>query len=118
MTTSVAPKGQSLIYAADISWQTVDAGVQRKVLGHDDAVMMVLVKFEKDAVGQLHHHPHRQVSYVASGSFEVTIDGESKTLGAGDCYFVAPDLVHGVKALSDGVLVDVFTPCRQDFLPS
>lgn len=77
---------------------------------------MVIVQFEKGAVGSLHHHIHRQLSYVAAGKFEVTIDGKQKILKYGDCFFVAPDLVHGVVALDEGTLVDVFTPVREDFL--
>jgi quercetin dioxygenase-like cupin family protein len=78
--------------------------------------MMVLVRFEKGAIGTLHHHVHRQVSYVASGSFEVTIGGEKHILKQGDSFFVAPDLVHGVISLEAGSLVDVFTPAREDFM--
>ncbi len=78
--------------------------------------MMVCVRFKKDAVGTLHHHVHRQISYVASGRFEVSINDKKKILEQGDCFFVAPDLVHGVVALEDGCLVDVFTPARKDFL--
>jgi quercetin dioxygenase-like cupin family protein len=78
--------------------------------------MMVHILFEKGAIGTLHHHVHRQISYVESGSFEVTIDGNTTILKQGDCFFVAPDLVHGVVALEKGSLVDVFTPARMDFL--
>ena len=106
----------TFIAAQSIEWETVDKGVQRKILGHDDELMMVSVQFEKGAVGSLHHHIHRQVSYVASGSFEVTIDGKMQVLNQGDCFFVTPDLVHGVLALEAGILVDVFTPTRKDFL--
>ena len=109
-------KGQAFISSDEIAWEVVDNGVERKILGHDDEVMMVLVRFKKDAVGDLHHHIHRQISYVAEGSFEVTIDGNKTLLKAGDCFFVAPDLVHGVIAMEDGVLVDVFTTARKDFL--
>jgi quercetin dioxygenase-like cupin family protein len=107
---------KSFIKSENIEWKTVDNGVQRKILGHDDQVMMVHILFEKGAIGTLHHHVHRQISYVESGSFEVTIDGKTNILKQGDCFFVAPDLVHGVVALEKGSLVDVFTPARMDFL--
>ncbi len=109
-------KGKSFIASEEIAWQPTDPGVERKILGYDDQVMMVLVRFEKGAIGYMHHHVHRQISYVESGSFEVTIDGNKKVLKQGDCFFVAPNLVHGVVALEQGSLVDVFTPCREDFL--
>ena len=98
------------------TWETMAPGVERRILGYDDGLMMVVVRFEPGAVGALHHHPHRQVSYVAAGKFDAEIDGVKKTISAGDCFFVAPDLVHGVVALEPGVLVDVFAPAREDFL--
>jgi quercetin dioxygenase-like cupin family protein len=109
-------KGNAFVSAADITWENVGEGVQRKILGHDDQVMMVVVQFEQGAIGSLHHHVHRQISYVESGSFEVTINGEKSVLHKGDCFFVAPDLVHGVVALEAGSLVDVFAPAREDFM--
>lgn len=107
---------QSFINSENIEWETVDKGVDRKILGYDDQVMMVCVRFEKGSIGSLHHHVHRQVSYVESGRFEVSIDGKTSVLEKGDCFFVSPDLVHGVIALEKGTLVDVFTPARMDFL--
>lgn len=109
-------EGKAFISSRNIEWETVAAGMERKILGYDDQVMMVLVRFEKGAIGALHHHVHRQISYVESGRFEVTIDGKKTILEQGDCFFVAPDLVHGVVALEKGTLVDVFTPARADFL--
>jgi quercetin dioxygenase-like cupin family protein len=93
-----------------------DPGVTRQVLGHDAFVMMVRVTFVKGAIGYLHHHPHRQVSYVERGSFEVRMGEETTVLREGDCYFVSPDVPHGVTALQDASLIDVFAPARLDFL--
>jgi quercetin dioxygenase-like cupin family protein len=107
---------KSFVKTGDMEWETVGDGIERKILGYDDEVMMVHIRFKKDAIGTAHHHVHRQVSYVESGSFEVTIDGKKNVLVKGDSFFVAPDLVHGVVALEDGTLVDVFTPARKDFL--
>lgn len=110
------PHTKAFIHSKEIPWEQTDNGVERKILGHDEELMMVIVRFGKGAVGSLHRHPHRQVSYVESGRFEVTIDGAKKILEQGDCFFVAPDIVHGVIALDNGILVDIFTPAREDFL--
>jgi quercetin dioxygenase-like cupin family protein len=97
-------------------WEDLGGGVSRQILGHDDQLMMVRVRFEPGSVGAMHHHPHRQATYVASGSFRVEMDGRVRVLQAGDAFFAAPDVPHGVVALEAGVLVDVFTPAREDFL--
>ena len=102
--------------AGDGEWTETPDGNRRRVLLHTDELMMVEFAFEKGGVGALHSHPHVQSSYVAEGRFEVTIDGQVQTLSAGDGFIVPSNLVHGVKALEVGRLVDTFTPHRADFL--
>ncbi|MEC3876951.1 cupin domain-containing protein [Chryseobacterium salviniae] len=97
-------------------WEDLGAGVSRQFVGYNSQIMMVIVKFEKDAVGALHHHFHSQTTYVASGSFEVTVDGETKILKAGDGFFAQPNVFHGVKCLEEGKLIDAFAPFREDFI--
>jgi len=91
-------------------------GVSRKILASGGAMMTVQFAFEKGAVGTPHTHPHEQVGYVLQGRFELTLGNDKTTLEAGDTYYVPSNTVHGVVALEDGVLRDVFTPQRQDFL--
>ena len=107
---------EHFVSSSEATWQPTEPGVRRQILGHGPDLMMVRVDFEEGAVGALHHHPHRQASYVAAGRFEVTVDGQIRELGVGDCFFVTADLVHGVVAREAGTLIDVFTPARDDFL--
>lgn len=99
-----------------LAWQDLGGGVQRKILSYDERVMMVKVAFEKGAIGTLHHHYHTQISHVDSGVFEVEIGGEKKVLKAGDVFHAPPDVIHGVVCLEKGVLLDVFSPMREDFI--
>jgi quercetin dioxygenase-like cupin family protein len=100
----------------DLTWTETSPGNRRAVLSHRPEMMLVAFRFNQGAVGALHSHPHTQVSYVAEGAFDVTIDGVTTTLIAGSSFIVAPNLVHGVVALKDGLLIDTFTPRRDDFL--
>lgn len=47
---------------------------------------------------------------------EVTIGDTIAVLGKGGSFIVPPNVVHGVKALTAGRLVDCFAPRRDDFL--
>jgi quercetin dioxygenase-like cupin family protein len=93
----------------------LDGSTRRVILDLPD-LMLVEFVFEKDAAGALHSHPHRQTSYIAEGTFEVTIDGVTETIEQGGGYIVPSGLVHGVKAITAGRLIDTFTPRRDDFL--
>jgi quercetin dioxygenase-like cupin family protein len=101
---------------SDIEWEKVTDKVYRKIMGYDDNIMMVKVKFEKGGIGYKHNHPHVQTTLVESGVFEVTIGDEVKTLKAGDTFFVPSDVEHGVVNIEEGILIDVFNPAREDFL--
>ena len=100
----------------DTVWTEADTGNRRAVLSHRPEMMLVAFRFDEGAVGAPHSHPHTQVSYVAEGAFDVTIDGVTTRLSAGSSFIVAPNLVHGVVALAPGLLIDTFTPRRDDFL--
>lgn len=100
----------------DILWEQVAIGVKRKIMAYDDQLMVVKVQFEKGGVGSLHQHFHSQITHVESGVFEVEIDGEKRELSAGDAFYIPPHLLHGAVCKEAGVLIDVFSPSREDFL--
>lgn len=101
---------------SELQWENPAPGIRRQIMGYDGQLMIVKVHFDKGAVGEQHEHYHSQATYVASGRFELSIGGKTKILGAGDGYYVAPDELHGCVCLEEGVLIDVFSPHRADFL--
>jgi quercetin dioxygenase-like cupin family protein len=97
-------------------WEAVAEGVKRQISGYDVSIMMVKVAFEKGGIGPIHQHYHSQTSYVVSGKFEVTINDEKKILQAGDAFYIEPNILHGAICLEGGMLIDVFSPIREDFI--
>lgn len=91
-------------------------GITRRILARGGKMMGVEARFEKGAVGEAHRHPHEQFSYILSGSFTYEVEGKTYTLRQGDSYYVAPNELHGATALEDAVILDIFTPQREDFL--
>ncbi len=94
----------------------VGEGLVRQLFGYNDSILMARVEFQEGAVGEVHAHPHSQATYVESGEFDVYIDGAKMRLGPGDSFFVRPNLDHGAVCRKSGVLLDVFSPVREDFL--
>jgi quercetin dioxygenase-like cupin family protein len=109
-------RSENFVFAKDIQWESPAPGIKRQVMGFDGQIMLVKVAFEEGAVGALHSHFHSQVTYVESGEFEFTIGDETKLVTAGDCLYKVPDVVHGAVCKKAGMLIDVFSPSRQDFL--
>lgn len=101
---------------SDGTWTDMPGGSRRRVVLELPELMLVEFTFEAGGVGALHSHPHVQTSYIAEGTFEVTIDGVTEAISQGGAYIVPSGKVHGVKALTAGRLIDTFTPRRDDFL--
>ena len=80
--------------------QDIGGGITRRILAHNGNMMIV----------------DEQVSYILSGSFQYTMEEEVYELKRGDTYYVPPGVLHGATALEDAVILDIFTPQREDFL--
>ena len=50
------------------------------------------------------------------GKFEFEIDGVKKIVEAGDGVYIEPNLLHSAVCLKQGMLIDTFSPVREDFL--
>ena len=107
---------QPFAFDGDVAWEPAGEGIRRKILTYNAEVMMVRVAFEAGAVGAAHSHPHIQCSLVEQGVFDITIAGRTERLKQGDSFLVPPDAIHGAVAVEAGVLLDVFTPMREDFV--
>ncbi|MDR2787913.1 MAG: cupin domain-containing protein [Candidatus Accumulibacter sp.] len=90
--------------------------VCRKIRAHDGNLMMVEVMFGSGAIGTEHRHVHEQVCYCLAGEFEFTVEGRTSRLRPGDSVYIPPSVPHGTVCLSEGRLLDIFTPQREDFL--
>lgn len=106
----------AFISAKDIVSEQLDPGITRQILGFGEEIMTCRVAFESGAVGSVHSHPHSQTTYIESGRFLFEVDNAFQELGAGDCVYIAPNLVHGTTCIEAGALIDNFTPMRADFL--
>ena len=96
--------------------EQVAPGIRRQLMGYGDQIMLARVWFEQGAVGAVHRHFHAQVTYVESGLFDVRVGEETRMLKAGDSFYMPPHIDHGAVCLEAGVLLDVFSPARADFL--
>lgn len=104
------------VYNQEVQGTPCEPGVSRKILCYSEELMMCEIHFEKGAKGNFHSHKHLQITYIAKGSFEFTIGGETKVVNEGDSVYMPSEAEHGVTCLEEGILVDVFNPMREDFL--
>ncbi len=95
------------------------AGVRRRTLVSGTAMMQMVVEFAAGSRLPEHRHPHEQVTHVVSGRLRFALNGpggETRDVGAGDSIYLASDVPHGAEALEETVVVDTFSPPREDLL--
>ena len=109
-------KGKLWVFHEEAEAQYGGEGVIRRVLAYDDGMMIVENTFETGAVAALHSHPHLQTAYIAEGVFTFEIDGVGKIVKKGDSVLLPCNIPHAVSCHEAGVVLDIFTPMREDFV--
>ena len=94
----------------------VSEGISRQVVS-GDRVMVARIQFAPHVVTPVHSHPHEQITIVERGRVRFSIDGAERIASAGDVLHFPSNMPHGATALDEPVvLIDVFSPIREDFL--
>ena len=101
---------------AEIEPEVCGKGVKRRILAYSKDAMCVENTFETGGVGAMHCHPHTQITYIVSGRYRFTIGDETREVGPGDTLLKQNGVMHGCVCLEGGVMLDFFTPMREDFV--
>jgi quercetin dioxygenase-like cupin family protein len=92
-------------------------GIRRKTLVHGEKTLLTEFRMEKGANLPSHSHPHEQTGYMVSGRMRLSIEDETFVVEAGDSWCVPGNVAHGAEILADALVVEVFSPVREDYLP-
>jgi quercetin dioxygenase-like cupin family protein len=93
-----------------------EPGLTRLVGAYNDKLFLAEHRMEKGWVGAAHSHPHEQIVYVISGHLRVSCAGQTFDVHSGDSFVVRGGVEHQASALETSHVIDVFTPCRNDYL--
>lgn len=90
-------------------------GLIRRTLVSGEKLMICRFDLDRGVEIPSHAHPHDQAGYVVSGKIRITVDGKSCDLGPGDSYCAPSGALHSALALQASVVVDTFSPPRDDY---
>jgi quercetin dioxygenase-like cupin family protein len=105
------------IRAGETASFSPEPGLERRILAHNEHMMLVEHRMQAGWEGTRHSHPHDQLVYVISGHLRFSCGGEKFEGGAGDSFILRGGVEHQAWALEPSVVLDVFTPYREDYLP-
>ena len=100
---------------SEIPVEQLNPLVTRQVV-HSDQMTISRLNLKKGAIVPRHHHVNEQVSNVESGRLRFVFDDGETLVEAGDSLQIPSQAPHMVEALEDCVVVDIFSPVREDWL--
>ena len=116
MTARTLPIEALVTDWSKIPAEKIAEGIERQMIVGQN-VMMCRFRFAPFVVTAEHSHPHEQMTLVMQGRVKFTISGEEKIVAAGDVLHFPPHNRHSATMLDEEVvLVDIFSPIREDFL--
>ncbi len=92
-------------------------GVHLSTLVHGEKTLMGQFEIAKGAEVPRHSHPHEQTGFMVSGKLRFRVEEEIMEVETGDSWCIPGEAEHGVEALEDSVVIEVFAPVREDYLP-
>lgn len=99
-----------------IPFETVGEGIERQMVA-GEKVMVCRLRFAPKTVTPAHEHPHEQMTIIEKGKVLFTLGEEQKVFGPGDVLHFPSNFWHGATMLDNEViLIDIFSPIREDFL--
>src|SRR5664280_1023453 len=99
----------------DIAEEQLNPLAGRKAL-HGTAITVAHFRFDKGNKVASHHHVNDQVTIVEKGAVRMVVGDEEFVLKAGQMVHVAPNIPHGNEALEDTVIMELFSPIREDWI--
>ena len=112
-----ADKIEALVTDWDsIPVERISEGIDRQMIVGQN-IMICRLRFDPFVVTPAHRHPHEQVTFVMRGKVKFTLGTEERSVSAGDVLHFPSDHWHGATMLDEEViLIDIFSPIREDFL--
>src|SRR5580693_5572708 len=100
------------VAARDSEFFSPEPGLLRRILAHNDKMMLVEHRMVETWIGARHSHPHDQMVYVIKGRLQFCCGDEEFVARAGDSFVLKGGIEHAARALEAAIVLDVFTPYR------
>jgi quercetin dioxygenase-like cupin family protein len=106
-----------LVRAGEMKRFEPEAGMVRRIGGANEKLTLVEHRLAGGWVGARHSHPHDQLTYVVSGCLRMTVGAETFDMRPGDSLVMRGGVEHqGAAPEGETVVLDVFTPCREEYV--
>jgi len=100
----------------DDRWITMFSGIRRRTLVAGEQMMQMVVTLDVGSHLPEHQHPHEQITHVLRGRLRMTVAGTPHELAVGQSLCIPGGTLHAADVLEDALVIDTFSPPREDLL--
>ena len=97
-------------------WIQICPGIKRQTLAGGKTMYQMLAILETGSKMPAHQHSQEQIVHILSGRMKLIVDGTPHDLKAGDSFYLASNIPHGVETIDETHVVDTFSPPRDEYL--
>jgi len=83
---------------------------------HGETMTVARVYLRQGCAVPEHSHHNEQISMIERGAVKFVIAGKEKVLKAGEVLRIPANVPHSAEALEDCVVMDLFSPRREDWI--
>ena len=99
----------------DIAAEQITPAISRRFIS-GDRVTVARFELKRGGLVPMHSHENEQVTFVISGALKFKIEGREVVVRGGEVLQIPGALPHEVEVVEDALVVDVFSPVRQDWI--
>jgi quercetin dioxygenase-like cupin family protein len=97
-------------------WIEICPGVKRQTVTSGKTMYQMLARLDAGSKMPAHQHPQEQIVHILKGRMRLIVDGTPHELAAGDSFYLAANVPHGVETIEETRVLDTFSPPREEYL--
>lgn len=97
-------------------WIDIVPGIQRRTLASGRTMYQMMAKLESGSRMPPHQHEQEQIVHILRGRMRLIVSGVPHELREGDSFYLGSNVPHGVETLEETMVLDTFSPPRDDYL--
>jgi len=97
-------------------WIDMCPGIKRQTVTSGKTMYQMLAKLEAGSRMPEHQHPQEQIVHILEGRMKLIVAGTPHEMKAGDSFFLAANVPHGVETIEETRVLDTFSPPRDEYL--
>src|ERR1700720_3710144 len=97
-------------------WIGICPGIKRQTMASGKTMYQMVAELDAGSRMPEHRHAQEQLVHILEGRMRLIVDGTPHELSAGDSFYLAGNVPHGVETIEKTRVLDTFSPPREEYL--